>query len=74
MPFMVRSAALFIIEIISGAGIRQGLLFRRYKRKLTRSVNVENAVTVKTDRKGPIPLKEKTIISFRLVNSNPKPE
>jgi len=42
-PFLVRSAALFT-EIMPRASTRQGLLFRKYKRKLTRSVNAENAV------------------------------
>jgi len=42
-PFLVRSAALFT-EIMPRASTRQGLLFRKYKRKLTRSVNTENAV------------------------------
>jgi len=52
------------------ASTRQGLLFRKYKRKLTRSVNAENAV--RQASRGPMPLKEKTIISFKIVNSNPK--
>ncbi|KAG4106988.1 hypothetical protein H8356DRAFT_1417262 [Neocallimastix lanati (nom. inval.)] len=43
MPFLVRSTALFT-EIMPRASTRQGLLFRKYKRKLTRSVNAENAV------------------------------
>ena len=42
-PFLVRSVALFT-KIIPRASTRQGLLFRKYKRKLIRSVNVENAV------------------------------
>ena len=37
-PFLVRFAALFT-EIISLGSTRQGLLFRWYKCKLTRSVN-----------------------------------
>ena len=41
-PFLVRSAALFT-EIMPRASTRQGLLFRKYKRKLTRSLT-ENAV------------------------------
>jgi len=36
----VRSAALFT-EIMPRASAWQGLLFRKYKRKLTRSVNTE---------------------------------
>ena len=44
-PFLVRSATLFI-EILTRASAWQGLLllFRKYKRKLTRNVNAENAV------------------------------
>jgi len=41
--FLVRSAALFT-KIMSRTNTRQGLLFRKYKRKLTRSVITENAV------------------------------
>ena len=41
--FLVQSAAL-LTEIMPRASARQGLLFRNYKRKLTRSVNAENAV------------------------------
>ena len=41
-PFLVKSAALFT-EIMPRARTRQGLLFRKYKRKLTRSLT-ENAV------------------------------
>ena len=42
-PFLVRSAALFT-EILPWDSTRQGLLFRKYKRKLTRSANAKNAV------------------------------
>ena len=42
-PFLVRSAALFT-EIMPRASTRQRLLFRKYRSKITRSVNVENAV------------------------------
>jgi len=42
-PFLVRSAALFT-EIMPWDSTRQGLLFRKYKRKLTRSANAKNAV------------------------------
>jgi len=42
-PSLVRFAALFT-EIMSRASVRQGLLFRKYKRKLTRSINAENEV------------------------------
>ena len=58
-PFLVRSEALFT-EIMLRASTRQGLLFRKYKCKLTRSVNTENNRLA-----GPMPLKEKIIISFR---------
>jgi len=68
-PFLVRSATLFK-DIMPRVSTRQGLLFRRYKRNLTRSVNAENAV--RQASRGPMPLKEKTIISFKIVNSNPK--
>jgi len=39
-PFLVRSVALFT-EIMPCASTRQGLLFQKYKRKLTRCVNAE---------------------------------
>ena len=42
-PFLVRSAAL-LTEIMPRSSTQQGLLFLKYKRKLTRSVNAENAV------------------------------
>ena len=42
-PFLVRSAAL-LKEIMPRASTRQGLLFRKYKRKLIRRVNAENVV------------------------------
>jgi len=58
-PFLVRSAALFT-EIMPRASTRQGLLFRKYKRKLTRSVNAENAVRHPSRANA-----SKTIISFR---------
>ena len=41
-PFLMRSAA-FFAEIMPRASTQQGLLFRKYMRKLTRSVNAENA-------------------------------
>jgi len=41
--FLVKSATLFT-EIIPSASIRQGLLFLKHKRKITRRVNAENAV------------------------------
>ena len=42
-PFLVRFATL-LKEIMPLTSTRQGLLFRKYKRKLTRSVKAENAV------------------------------
>jgi len=69
-PFLVRSAALFT-EIMPRFSTRQGLSFRRYKRKLTRSVNAENTVRPAS----------RTNASeggdhnfFQIVNSNPYPE
>jgi len=41
--FLVRSTALFK-EIMPRASTQQGLLFLKYKHKLTRSDNTENAV------------------------------
>ena len=71
-PFLVRSAAL-LTEIMPRASTRQGLLFRKYKRKLTRSVNAENEVG-QASRAQCLPLMEKTIISFiQRVNSNSNP-
>ena len=64
--FLVRSAALFT-EIMSRASTRQGLLFQKYKRKLTRSVNTENAVA------GPIASEGEDHNFFQIVNSNPYP-
>ena len=43
IPFLVPSAAL-LTEIMPRASTRQGILFRKYKRKLIRSINAENAV------------------------------
>ncbi|KAG4100101.1 hypothetical protein H8356DRAFT_1422948 [Neocallimastix lanati (nom. inval.)] len=45
-PFLVRSAAL-LTEIMPRASTRQGLLFRKYKRKLTRSVNAETKLPLR---------------------------
>jgi len=42
-PFLLRSAAIFT-EIMPWTSIRQGLLFRRYRHKLTKSVNAKNTV------------------------------
>jgi len=42
-PSLVRSGTI-LRKIMTRASIRQGLLFQRYKRKLTRSVNAENVV------------------------------
>jgi len=44
---------------------RQGLLFQRYKHKLTRRINAENVVRQIRGAKASS-LKEKTIISFKL--------
>jgi len=44
---------------------------RWYKYKLTRSVNAKNTIREAT---GPMLLKEKTIISLKILNSNPNPE
>ena len=46
---------------------RQGLLFRKYKRKLTRNVNVEN--TVRQARSGASEGEDHNF--FQTVNSNP---
>ena len=43
MSFLVGSVTLFT-EIVLRTSIQQELLFREYKRKLTRMVNVENSV------------------------------
>jgi len=69
-PFLERSAALFT-EIMPRASTWQRLLFQQYKRKLTRSVNAENAVRQvsranASEREGHN--------FFRIVNSNPNLE
>jgi len=66
-PFLVRSAALFT-EIMPRASTRQGLLFRKYKRKLTRSVNAENAVR-QVSRANATEGEDHNF--FQIVNSNP---
>ena len=70
MPFLVRSAALFT-ESMSRACTRQGLLFRKYKRKLTRSVNAENAVRQVCKANAS---EGEDHNFFQIVNSNPNPE
>jgi hypothetical protein len=52
------------------ASTRQGLLFRKYKRKLTRSVNVENAVR-QSSRANASEGEDHTF--FQIDNSNPNP-
>ena len=50
-------------EILPRASTRQGLQFRKYKLKPTNCVNADNAV--RQAGKKSMPMKEKTIISFR---------
>jgi len=50
------------------ASTRQGLLFRKYKRKLTRSVNAENAVRQASNANVS---EGENQNFFRIVNSNP---
>ena len=68
-PFLVRSVALFI-EIMPRVSTRQGLLFQKYKRKLTRSVNAKNAVR-QASRANASEGKDHNF--FQIVNSNPNP-
>ncbi|KAG4081558.1 hypothetical protein H8356DRAFT_1335177, partial [Neocallimastix lanati (nom. inval.)] len=68
-PFLVRSAALYT-EIMPQASIRQGLLFRKYKRKLTRSVNAENAVRQASKANAS---EGEDHNFFQIDNSNPNP-
>jgi len=68
--FLVQSVAL-CTEIMPRADIRQGLLFRRYKRKLVRSANAENAVR-QTNRVNASKGEDHNF--FQIVNSNPNPE
>jgi len=68
-PFLVRSAA-FFTEIMPRASTRQGLLFRKYKRKLTRRVNAENAVRQAIRANA---TEEEDHNFFQIDNSNPNP-
>ena len=68
-PFLVRSAALYT-EIMPQASIRQGLPFRKYKRKLTRSVNAENAVRQASKANAS---EGEDHNFFQIDNSNPNP-
>jgi len=68
-PFLVRSAALFT-EIMPRASARQGLLFRKCKRKLTRSVNAENSVR-QASRANASEGEDHNF--FQIDNSNPNP-
>jgi hypothetical protein len=62
--FLVRSTVLFT-KIMTTASIRQGILFRRYKLKLTRTINAESIVRqVSRARRRNF---------FQIVNSNPNP-
>ena len=63
----MRSAAL-LTEIMPRASTRQGLLFRKYKRKLIRSVNAENAVRQASRANAS---KGEDYNFFQIVNSNP---
>ncbi len=69
IPFLVRSADL-LTEIMPKASTRQGLLFRRYKCKLTRSVNADN--TVRQASRATTSEGDDDNF-FRTVNSNPNP-
>ena len=68
--FLVRSAALFT-GIMLRASIRQGLLFRRYRRKLTSNVNAENSLR-QGNRINASEGEDHNF--FQKVNSNPNPE
>ena len=65
----MRSAALFT-EIMSRASTRKGLLCRKYKHKLTRSVNAENAVRQAIRANA---TEEEDHNFFQIDNSNPNP-
>ena len=69
-PFLMRFAAL-VTEIMPQASTRQGLLFRKYKRKLTRSLNAENAVR-QANRVNVSEGEDHNF--FQIVNSNPNPD
>jgi len=66
-PFLMRSATLFT-EIIPRASTLQKLLFRKYKRKLTKSVNAENALR-QASRAHASEGEDHNF--FQIVNSNP---
>ena len=68
-PFLVRSVAL-LTEIMPRAITRQGLLFWKYKRKLTRSVNAENTVR-QASRANASEGEDHNF--FQIDNSNPNP-
>jgi len=70
MLFLVRSATLFT-EIMPRTSTPQGCLFRRHKRKLTRSVNSEYAVR-QTSRANAYEGEGHNF--FQRVNSNPNLE
>jgi len=61
---------LAFLDLKTRASTRQGLLFRKYKRKLTRSVNAENAVR-QASRANASEGEEHNF--FRIDNSNPNP-
>jgi len=69
-PFLVRSVAPFT-EIMSRASTRKGLLCRKYKHKLTRSVNAENAVR-QASRANASEVKDHNF--FQIFNSYPNQE
>jgi hypothetical protein len=60
--------AVLFTEIMARASTGQGLLFRRYKCKLTSSVNTGNAVKQANTSEG----EEHNF--FQIVNSNPNPK
>ena len=68
-PFLVRSTSL-ITEIMLQTSTRQGLLYRKYKSKLTRSINAENAVR-QASRANVSEGVDHNF--FQIVNSNPNP-
>ena len=65
----MRSASLFT-EIMLQASTRQRLLFRKYNRKLTKSVNAENEVR-QASRANASEGEDHNF--FQIVNSNPNP-
>ena len=66
----MRSAALFT-EIMPRASTRQGLLFRRYKRKLTSGVNAEKCSKDRLSRANASEGEDHNF--FQIDNSNPNP-